>query len=143
MFNKSQFKDLVERALKEKDLHSESAVQLVMGTVAQESNFGTYLRQTKGPARGVSQMELPTFRWLQNSVDNKHPWVNGYSFEELEWDLKAAILFCRLRYLVDKQPLPAAGDTQGQAKYYKRVYNTIAGKATVEQYLENYKRYCC
>ena len=59
-FNKTQIEDLVERVLKEVDLYSESAVNLILGTIAQESRFGTYLKQVgSGIAKGVIQEDAP------------------------------------------------------------------------------------
>ena len=43
--NKNQFKDLIERCLKKTMMHSDAAVALLLGTAAQESAFGTYIRQ--------------------------------------------------------------------------------------------------
>ena len=45
-------------------------------------------------------------------------------------------VFCRLKYKRDKYPLPLIGDLEGQAKYWKRVYNTKLGKGTIEHFME-------
>ena len=44
-FDKEQIRSLVYRTLKEYNLHSVVAVELVLGTMAQESRMGYYLRQ--------------------------------------------------------------------------------------------------
>jgi hypothetical protein len=60
-FDKKQFRDLIQRTLQDLGMHSESAVNLLLGTAAQESQFGTYFRQIGGgPALGVFQMEPDT-----------------------------------------------------------------------------------
>lgn len=46
-FNCLQFRDLITRVLKEVALYSPAAVNLLLGTAAQESGFGTYLRQVR------------------------------------------------------------------------------------------------
>ncbi len=54
MINTTQFRDLVVRpTLKQINLYSASAVELLMGTAVQESRL-TYLQQLdEGPALGV------------------------------------------------------------------------------------------
>jgi hypothetical protein len=139
MFNKNQFKDLIERTLKEFDLYSEAAVNMLLGTAAQESKFATYLKQLgNGPALGIFQMERPTFDWLKNVYGNKYPIGN---FEELEFNLKQAILLCRLRYKVVPESLPAADDVEGLAAYWKKYYNTPLGKGTTAEFVNNYKNF--
>ncbi len=138
-FDKSQFKNLISRTLNENNLYSDSAVNLLLGTAAQESQFGTYLKQLgAGPALGVFQMEEPTFNWL------KKVYVPKYQigeFAELEYNLKQAILLCRLRYQIVPEPLPAADDIEGLARYWKHYYNTLAGKGKVTEFISNYNKY--
>lgn len=142
MFDKSQFRSLVTFVLKCEDLYSEAAVNLVLGTIAQESKFGTYLRQLgSGPARGICQMEQPTFNWLKGVYGRKYPKLGAALFEEVEWDLYLAILVCRLRYRVVPEPLPAADDLLGLARYWKKYYNTYLGKGTESEFIANYRRY--
>ena len=43
---------------------------------------------------------------------------------------------CRLHYRRDKDPLPSWDDIEGQAKYWKRVYNTVEGRGTVEHFIK-------
>lgn len=147
--NKQQFKDLIERVLKDVGLNSPEAVNLLLGTAAQESGFGTYIRQTVGPALGVFQMEPATFRdhckWVFAQGNPLSSKVSGWSkfgtAEELEWNLAFAIVMCRIHYLRVPHPLPDANDVSGLAEYWKRYYNTVAGRGTVEQFIKNYKRY--
>jgi hypothetical protein len=140
-FDRSQFRDLIARRLVERGLHSEAAVNLLMGTAAQESRLGTYLRQMRGPAIGVFQMEPGTFNWLRDRYAAQYPEIACRECEEMEWDIDLAILFARLRYLVVPIPLPAADDVLGLGGYYKAHYNTPAGKATVADFVRNYQRY--
>lgn len=48
--------------------------------------------------------------------------------------------FARLHYLRVKSPVPEG--LEQQAEYWKRFYNTSAGKGTPEQYLASWRRYC-
>ena len=50
------------------------------------------------------------------------------------------VAFCRLKYRRDKYPLPKASDLEGQAKYWKRVYNSKLGKGTVKHFIEMNKK---
>ena len=142
--DKSQFKNLIERTLKDastssESLYSEPAVNLLLGTAAQESKFGTYLRQLgNGPAVGFFQMEKPTFYWLKNAYEKK---FNIGSFEELEFNIKQAILLCRLRYYIVPEALPAADDIESLAAYWKKYYNTFNGAGKMEDFIYNYKKY--
>lgn len=53
------------------------------------------------------------------------------------WD-RLACLMARLHYL--RVPAAVPGEHAARAVYYKRYYNTAAGKATPEKYLEDYAR---
>ena len=142
-FDRNQFRDLIARVLTDFDpaLASDAAVNLVLGTAAQESAFGTYLRQIKGPAVGVFQMEPATFVWLRGHYEKKYPYIAGRPAEDVEWDLRLAIFLARLRYRVVPAPLPEADDLPALAGYYKQYYNTVHGKATVEEFERNYRKY--
>ena len=71
-YDRDQFEDLIKRVLRGQNLpRKQSAIDLLLGTAAQESAFGTYLRQVNGPALGAFQMEPATFKsvkaWAQIS----------------------------------------------------------------------------
>jgi len=48
---------------------------------------------------------------------------------------------CRVHYLRRAEPLPKADDVHGMAAYWKRYYNTVHGKGTQQEFVENYERY--
>jgi hypothetical protein len=73
---------------------------------------------------------------------NRFPVLIGIEFEELEWNLKAGIIMARLRYTADPTPLPAANDIEALARTWKRVFNTVADAGTVDEFIENYHKYC-
>ena len=140
-YDKTQFRALLNRILPPK-LHSESAIELLLGTAAQESAFGTYLRQFgKGPARGAFQMEGMTFGDLVNRYSDEFPEINNWKFEELEWDLRKAAIMARIKYYSCPGRLPLSNDLVGMARYWKRWYNTPLGCGTIEEFIENYLRY--
>lgn len=135
MIYKKHLKNIVEKTLRLYDLFSEEALELVLGTIAQESRGGFYLRQLNGgPALGITQVEPATFQYLQQ----KYPQILGHSkFDDLETNLKLAILACRLKYLTIPDPIPLT--MYSQAQYWKKFYNTSAGSGTIAEYLHNYK----
>ena len=141
MFNRGQFEDLIVRVLQEHDLPSSAAVNLLLGTAAQESKFGTYLRQIRGPALGTFQIEKVTFEWLKIKFENRFPVIRGVQFAELEWNLYMSILFARLLYLIMPEPLPEPDDIEALGRYWKKYYNTPLGAGTVAEFVKNYQTY--
>lgn len=130
-----------------------------MGTIAQESHLGTYIKQLgKGPALGLVQMEPATHDdiWI-NFLAYKKPisallWTlsldNGMftsskipDSAQLMGNMYYAIAMCRIHYFRKSDPLPAAGDIAGYAAYWKKHYNTTQGKGTEAEFIANYKKY--
>ena len=158
MIDKTQLESLIVRVTTDIGLCSEAATQLLLGTAAQESQMGTYLRQLGGgPALGIFQMEPATHDdiWgnylayhgeLKKKVERYVSWrsIGGSCSdcaEELEWNLAYAVAMARVHYQRVPQPLPSPEDLAGLAGYWKSFYNTPAGKGTVGEFLENYRRY--
>lgn len=143
-FDCKQFTDLIRRVLNAElgeEMATDSAVNLLLGTAAQESLFGTYLKQVRGPAMGIFQIEPATFKWLKEKYAAKHPHFKDVDVEDLEWDLALAIVFARLRYRVVPAALPPADDVHALAAYWKQYYNTPAGAGKVEEFVANYERF--
>lgn len=151
MFDRNQFRELVDDVLTSLGLHTPAAVNLLLGTAAQESRFGTFLRQIgKGPALGVFQMEPATERDIWENFLRYHPelvlvitattGVTGPG-PHLRWNLAYQIAMTRVHYLRKKQSIPATDDVAGLAAYWKQHYNTPIGKGTVEEFAANYRRY--
>jgi len=150
--NPQQFREHVIRAtLQPMGLWSPEAEELLIGTAAHESQLGTFITQVGGPALGVFQMEPFTLRDIYQTFlayNNKlmgriHGVVpmTGRKAEDMITDLRYACVMARLRYYRVSDPLPAADDLQGQARYWKQHYNTPQGRGTVEQYVKDYRRY--
>lgn len=126
---------------------SESAENLLMGTAAQESQLGFYVKQIKGPALGIFQMEPYTYADILATVvmrAQKHSiFLQSYTFPDdpraLIYDLRLATIMCRLQYWRFSEELPASTDVIGLASYWKQYYNSRKGKGTVEEFIENYK----
>ena len=145
-----QLKDLVHRTLHGIVKHSPEAVALLMGTCAQESHLGTYLRQLEGPARGIMQMEPATEKDIWENYLAYNTVYRSYLKTEtgvllsdpsaLESNLSYAIAMARTHYLRAPGAIPTT--IEGQAAYWKEHYNTIYGAGTEEEYMQNYVRYC-
>ena len=149
--DREQIHDLVHRTLHGIVKHSPPAVALLMGTCAQESHLGTYLRQMGGgPARGIMQMEINTEKDIWENYLKFNPVYRQYLIAEtgvtgpdphaMESNLAYSIAMARTHYL--RKPGAIPHTIEGQAAYWKEHYNTIYGAGTEEEYMVNYVRYC-
>lgn len=123
-----------------------------MGTAAQETHLGRYLKQLGGgPGMGVFSMEEDThFDIWQNFLDFRPSLVrdialicgvDGYDPDALRGDLRYQIIMARIHYLRVPERLPAANDLIGQASYWDRFFNINPDKGFPAEYKANYKRY--
>ena len=146
---------VIQPALAFLGMTSPAAEELLLGTACQESRCGHYLHQLgKGPAVGIFQMEPATYRdirdnWIQHRPVIKARIVTRWGDadgnlpppERMITDLQFAAVMCRLHYRRVPAPLPAAGDINAHAGYWKRFYNTIHGRGTEAEYLANWRKY--
>lgn len=127
-------------------LFSMAAVDLLMGTCAQESHLGEYRKQIGGgPALGIMQIEPRTFVDIQRRRGHKYPYLLQYVAEDLESNDELSILVALLKYLDTPEPLPRIGDVTAQARYWFKYYNG-GGKGhedRIQQYIDNYIKYVC
>lgn len=135
-------------------LNSPQAVELLIGTAIQESNL-KYVVQIRGPACGFWQMEPATHNDIWGNYLKGKSRLRGLVKElagaryngdmvyhdELAGNCYYAAAMARIHYRRVKEALPGLGDLEKQAYYYKRYYNTKYGKATEQQYIDNYKRF--
>jgi predicted transglutaminase-like cysteine proteinase len=145
MIDPFQFALLVIRpTLQGLGLHSLAAERLLLGTALAESGLRK-LKQDGGPALGLYQVEPDTHVDLYRNWLRFRPALAGKlaAFRladqprgsQLVWNLAYATAVARLIYYRDPAALPPAADLAGQARYWKRVYNTSAGKGTAEHYM--------
>lgn len=145
----TQLRMLVVRpALEAIGLWSRAAENLVMGTAAQESNL-RYIHQVKGPAVGLFQIEPATYRSIWVDYLPKFPELAaklrklaGVADDVPDVNLMAGNLYfaaamCRVFYRRLPVPLPLEDDVEGLAAYWKKYYNTTAGRGTTAQYIKN------
>ena len=132
-------------ALNKMGMWSEAAGELVLGTAIVESNL-TYLKQHgDGPALGLWQVEPATHEDLYANYLNYRPEMMSSLMElrspalnmneNLATNLMYGAAVCRLCYYRKPDPLPEAGDVEGQGKFWKKHYNTPLGAGTVPKYV--------
>lgn len=147
--NKITLKNLISSVIKEIGMYSEDAVNLLMGTAAQESHLGKYRKQIGGgPALGIFQMEPATFNDIVNNYLRYKPElasriervarISRFKAEDIKNNDLLAICMARVHYLRVKEAIPS--DLEGWARYWKRYFNTPLGKGTEEEFIANYKR---
>jgi len=132
-------------------LNSASAVNLLLGTAAQESHLGKYLHQINGPALGIYQMEPDTHKDIHNNFlvykSDLNKKILNLSFpafsmkKNLIGNLYYATAMARIHYYRVPEKLPKADDIEGLANYWKRYYNTIRGQGTIKEFIKNFEKY--
>lgn len=116
-------------------LDSVPARQLLLGTALRESGLRDIDQIGGGPAQGPFQIEPATRADIRNWVFHRHPdWCDAAL--RLPGEQHDAAL-CRLIY--ERAPGVIGSTPEEQAAYYKQWYNTPLGKATVAEYLANWK----
>ena len=143
---KKQIKEIIEWGLKEMDLYSEDAVDLVYKTGNAETGYRHLKQMGSGPAIGFWQVEPATLIDIMDNYVKYRPELEkrlkslGFSRSDVETRVMSNIalqaVFCRLKYKRDKYALPKSSDLKGQAEYWKRVYNTHLGKGTIKHFME-------
>lgn len=142
-------KYIIRPALQYLEMESDAAVNLLLGTCAQESEMGRHVRQIGGgPAIGIYQIEPKThddvfYNYLvyhDDLMKKIHHWqLGGNRSEHLSSSIFYQTMIARLIYYRRPEKLPEADDVKGLANYWKQYYNTPVGHGTVEQFLRNYQ----
>lgn len=153
MFNCEQLTELVIKpTISDLGLYSEEAVELLIFTCANESHGGTYIKQVKGPALGIYQMEPATYNDLWQNFLYKNlslllQFNHNFDLHQMPsemrmvYDLRFATAMARIFYARIKEALPKANDLEGIWSYYKRFYNTVNGKAERQSAIEAYHKF--
>lgn len=128
-------------------------VNLILETIASESLRGIYVKQEGGPAKGLSQIEPATEKYVLNWLKKYHKDI----YEEIihfydtskskKWNLTynvpygialtIAIYFNKcgdnIKYYITTK--------DNRSKIWKQFYNTYLGKGTLEGYTNKIERY--
>lgn len=150
MLNVQQLRELIIKpALIDLIMFNDDAMELLVFTCAVESLGGSYLKQIKGPALGIYQMEPDTYNDIwQNYIKNKHDLslllstnfdCNRMPDEDrLIYDLRFATAMTRIHYARFKEEIPHKGSSSNIYKYYKKYYNTNLGSAEEDESIHKY-----
>ena len=143
---KNSIQQSIKFALQHLDLDSEDARSLIYRTGKAESGYKTLQQYGGGPALGFFQMEPNTALDIWNNYVMYRPkyrdklYSLGFDDGTLEFCLLSNIglqaAFCRLHYRRVPSALPVADDLKGQAKYWKKYYNSDLGKGTIKHFME-------
>lgn len=123
------------------------ADKMILETAIAETGLGKIEDKTKGAGMGITQFdEFPFDDLKQRSLDKRDKIYQnlGVDITLVEWDdirynPFLGMLFARLQYLPLKENIPST--IEERARYWKKYYNTVKGKGTVEHYLEMNKQY--
>jgi len=142
---KKSIKKIIKFTLQKLRMDSEEARALIYATGNAESGYRV-LEQMGGPAIGFFQSEPDTIQDIWDNYVFYRPeiktdlWALGFDEGDIKGSVMSSIAlqvaFARLQYRRDKFALPSIEDIQGQAKYWKRVYNTELGRGTIEHFLK-------
>jgi hypothetical protein len=123
------------------------APNLILETISAETQMGTFPDCTTKSGYGLCQFDPVGFYDVINrtrrsdkaKVKNKFGYdLNTVRLDQLNDDPVLSIILCRLKYKLRPEPIP--NDIMSRAVYWKRFYNSSAGKGTVEHYLESAER---
>lgn len=136
------------------NLCSDSAVNLILGTAAVESDMGYFLKQNNGTAEGIYQMEPGTHTdiWInylmyhQNIASIMMEYLGSESLilasaNQMISNLNHMTIMTRIHYLRVPEKLPEANDIAALARYWKKYYNTPLGKGTEKDFRLKYQMY--
>ena len=139
-------KRIIKLALEHLDLDSEDARSLIYNTGKVESGYRTLQQYGGGPALGFFQMEPNTALDIWDNYVMYRPkyreklYALGFDDGALKFCLLSNIglqaALCRLHYRRVPSALPKADNLKAQAKYWKKFYNTEAGKGTIKHFME-------
>ena len=142
--------EFIRPVLKQMKLWSPEAEDLLVGTAIHESGGFKAIRQMNGgPALSYFQMEPATLYDLYENFLKYRPELRDridqfqlkpFSMvENLTLNPAYATAAARLQYYRVREAIP--DDLNGQAAYWKKYWNTDAGKGTTEQYIDHINHY--
>ena len=143
-----EIKEIVEYSLYRIDSYSDDALAMVVRTGMAESGYRALKGYGEGnPAIGFWQIEPATMNdMMKNYIHYRSHYKKklislGMNFEKdtilsVMSNMAVQAALCRLHYRRDKHPIPSWDDLEGQASYWKRVYNTVEGRGTVEHFIK-------
>lgn len=126
-----------------------NAYYLLVETAAQETHLGRFRDPTEGGAgEGLTQFDQMPFDDVIARTNAKYKALvkdtfgidlNLVHWNQVSYSPLLALIMTRLKYRLVPSAIPET--LQGRAAYWKEHYNTVAGKGTEAEYIENAKRF--
>jgi hypothetical protein len=148
--NPANVRVMIEQTLTPMNIYSPGAAELLLATMANESDFGVYRIQLgSAVAKGIFQMENATHDdiWL-NYLRYHHDLALAichlsptHHADDLINNDPYAIAMARVQYLRCREAIPAANDIEGIWALYRLRYNTPQGAATHDGFMAKYQKY--
>ena len=145
--------NIIQPVLKYMDMGGLNAEELLLATAVHESGGLQYVRQLGGgPALSLFQIEPRTHDDIWKNYVGYRPqlgaMLNRLRFDafkgqqlELMGNIPYSVAIARLVYKRARGALPDKDNVKEMAKYWKLNYNTMKGKGTVDEFINNYYRY--
>ncbi|MGI0119668.1 hypothetical protein [Zooshikella sp. RANM57] len=121
------------------------AVNLLLETAAQETKLGNFPDRTPmGAGVGLCQIDPISFKDIQNRVrsadrdrlkESFNVDLKTLQHRDLAYSPLLSFIFCRLHYKLRPGAIPET--LEGRANYWKKHYNTVAGKGRPEEYVKS------
>lgn len=121
----------------------EPARLLLLETAAAETDLGNAIDTSWFVGVGLMQFDKIGFEDVQDrtSERNKSEVMQHFGIDvdratlfDLRWSPLASVVFARLKYKLIPDPIPET--LEGRAAYWKRYYNSTAGRGTVDHYIK-------
>ena len=122
---------------------NKAAFNLIMETSYAETNMGTTPDTSVSNGHGITQIDEIGYRDViaRTRKEDKEKIYLAFGidlglvrFNDLRYNPLLSAIITRLKYKFIPEQIPA--DKKGRAKYWKKYYNTVAGKGTTKHYLE-------
>ena len=144
---------IVRPVLKEMQCWSVDAENLLCGTALVESNLQALVQTPSGYAKGVFQIEEPTYQDVKKRFAERHQdkLERFLCFADIArlpchaglliGNLYVSCFIARAKYYLIPEAVPS--ELEAQAEYWNRLYNTVIDKAAQQRYIDRYlKAYC-
>ena len=143
---RESIKKIIKLSLNHINLYSDEAADLIYKTGMAESGYRTLQQYGGGPALGFFQMEPATCIDIWDNYVMYRPKYRdklfslGFNDSDMNFclisNVAIQVALCRLHYRRVPSALPKITDLEGQAKYWKKYYNSHLGKGTIKHFME-------
>ena len=121
--------------------YNSNMVDLLMETMAVESDLGKYNKQLHGNiALGVYQMEPRTLQCIKDNYIKYNPELIPYLIGNL-FDKEYATIMCVIHYQRYIRVIDIPDTREGRWLVYKKYYNTYFGKTNKKSYMAKAYKY--